>query len=63
MDRQVFLALETLKGCLDGHVSLYSMSEERRHIQYLGDVTQENCERQRRSTEVLDPNAQEIRDR
>ena len=39
------------------------MSEERRQNQYLADVSQENVERQRRSTEVLDPNAQEIRDR
>ena len=40
-----------------------NMSEERRQNQYLADVTQENGEGQRRSAEVLDPNAQETRGR
>ena len=39
------------------------MSEERRQNQYHADVTQENVERQRRSADVLDPNAPETRDK
>ena len=62
VNRQVFIALETLKGCLD-MFPLSTMSEERRENQCLADVIQENAERQRRSAEVLDPNAQESRDR
>ena len=42
---------------------LSTMSEERRQNQHLADVAQENAERQGRSAEVLDPNAQATRDR
>ena len=38
---------------------LSTMSEERRQNQYLAGVTLENVERQRRSAEVLDPDAPE----
>ena len=39
------------------------MSEEQRQNQYLTDVAQENAERQIRSVEIWDPNAQATRDR
>ena len=42
---------------------LFIMSEERRQIQYLADVNQENEERQRRNADILDPDAPETRDR
>ena len=42
---------------------LSAMGEEQRQNQYLADVAQETAEKQRRSAEVLDPNAQATRDR
>ena len=38
------------------------LSEEQRQNQYLVDVAQENADRQKRSVELLDPNAQATRD-
>ena len=42
---------------------LLALSEEQRQCQYLADVNQENEERQKRNSEVLDPGALENRDR
>ena len=61
VDRQVFIAFEAPKRRLDGHVTV--VHHERRQNHYLADVTQESVERQRRSAEVLDPNAPETRDK
>ena len=40
-----------------------TLSEEQRRNQINADVAQENAERQKRSVELLDPNAQEERTR
>ena len=57
------LLLRHLRDAWMDMLPLSIMSEERRQNQYLADVTQENVERQRRSVEALDPNAQETRDK
>ena len=57
------LLLKRLRDAWMDMLPLSTMSEERRQNQYLADVTQQNVERQRRSAEVLDPNAPETRDK
>ena len=57
------LLLKRLRDARMNMLPLSTMSEERRQNQHLADVTQENVERQRRSAEVLDPNAPETRDK
>ena len=57
------LLLKCLRDAWMDMLPLSTMSEERRQNQYLADVTRENDERQRRSAEVLDPNASETRDK
>ena len=57
------LLLKRSRDALMDMLPLSTMSEERTQNEYLADVTQEHAERQRRSAEVLDPNAQETRDK
>ena len=57
------LLLKRLKDSWMDMLPISALSEEQRTDQYLADVTQKNIERQRRSAEVLDPNALETRDR
>ena len=61
VDRQVFTVFEALKKRLDGQLA--NVLHEQRQSQYLADVNQENAERHRRTENVLDPGAPEIRDR
>ena len=48
MDRQVFIALETLRDSWMGMLPMSTMIEERRQNQYLADVAQENADRETR---------------
>ena len=57
------LLLKRLRDAWMDMLPLSTMSEERRQNQYLANVTQENVERQKRSAEVLDPNALETQDK
>ena len=57
------LLLEPFRDARMDMLPLLAMSEERKQCQYLADVNQENEERQRRNSEVLDPGAPENRDR
>ena len=60
----IFIALEAVKGFLDGHVAdVRPESEEQRTNQYLSDVAQENVERPSRGETTLDPNAPATRER
>ena len=57
------LLLKRLRDAWMDMLPLSTMSEERTQNEYLADVTQEHAERPRRTAEVLDPNAQETRDK
>ena len=57
------LLLKRLKDSWMDMLSISALSEEQRHNQYLADVAQDNADRQPRSVELLDPNAQATRDR
>ena len=47
VDRQVFTALGTPKGCLDGHVIVVHHERRAKTNQYLADVTQDDAERRK----------------
>ena len=57
------LFLKHLRSAYMHMLLLALMSEERKQNEYLADLTQENCERHRRSDEVLDPKAPKTRDK
>ena len=57
------LLLKCSKDSWMDMLPMSALSEEQRHNQYLADVAQENADRQLRSVELLDPNAQATRDR
>ena len=57
------LVLKRLKdSCMD-MLPMSTLTEEQTQNQYLADVAQKNADRQTRSVELLDPNAQATRDR
>ena len=57
------LSLKRVKDAWMDLAPLSSMSEEQRQSQYLADVNLENQERTIRNVDVLDPSAQETRNR
>ena len=57
------LLLKRLKDSWMDMLPMCTLSEEQRQNQHFAEVAQENADRQRRSAEILDLNAQETRDR